>query len=865
MEYPSTVYRVLDFVEEQDEIAINEIDFDRYVTKERILNYLKQFEEIDSSTLDYWLKFMCQEGLLLKLENPKGEVGYRSYSAELTRLLYNLKFVTIPRTQEIEKEVEGVTEALPKLRIQPDFAQVKFAKSIKECPPWEMDITALDNALVKEFLEYSELRPLGGKIKLVVETALKALSNKFEKLSSFQYDASKEIVEQGHERYPPGVVITGGTGSGKTLGFIVAPLIYSHLAGLAEISDTKVILVYPRNALADDQCQRIREIAELTSEALAKSLEQKYGTIGKEYAKLCRVNADGDFGGRLAKPERITLYENPSKILITNADTLHRRLMDPHTYKAFRKTRFVVLDEVHLYHGYYGTSAVNLIKRLKTKIAYFGQQIVLIGASATISRPEDFCAKLFSTEPSARASRPVLITLDPTKSIAYGIEYHCFLKPMITRSPLSTLIDSTSCIIHNRRKKGLLEEQRKGGIGDVWKTIGFADSRDIIGRWAYDVRDFEGTRFRGYKRQILGPFEYLRYIAPCCEEPEEKKIRLTHCRAQGIPTDCEYYKDGRCWTLSNDGGIDAWQQHPTNKLWYRLDNIWTTYKSSTAGVESLKDLFVIREELKDKTVANYFNLVVATPSLEVGIDIPNVTEIILYKAIRSPSAYKQKVGRGGRELQSRVYAASVLANTPQENYYFRHYMSLVSPAYKPIPLERHNLDVARIHATSAILDYLSVVGYSRNLPDLYNLRWSIREGLMVKDNVDKLKTELSSADAINYLTKIVDKEVAVEAIKHFSRFLDELVKVVCKIQENGKEISITLAEFVTRYLVEKVFEQKVSMQLGLAEETSKTLEEMKKQALRTISDGFERMPSLDETTQVEIRKLYQKIQEVFKQ
>jgi len=857
MSYPSAVLRILEFVEERDEQHIGNMEFDRYTTREEILENTKQFKGIDASNIDYWLEFMCQEGLLVKFSDAErwksGKViGYKSHAAELTRLLYNLKLVTIPRKEKAP-------------RIQPDIAQVKFARSKKEAPPLEVDITSLSDVLVKHFSRYPELKTLGKtKIELVVNSALHSLAQQgFSKLSSFQQEACVKIVSQGLERFPPGVVITAGTGSGKTLGFILTPLIYAHLAGLAEIPDTKVILVYPRNALADDQTQRTKEMATGTSQAIAQALQKKYGSIGEIYGKLAWVSVEGDFESRLLKPERIKFYREPPKILVTNADTLHRRLMDPQTYKGFRRVRFVVLDEVHLYYGYYGTNAIYLIRRLKTKVRYFGKPLVLIGASATIAKPEDFCAKLFSTEPSARFAKPLLVAPDTTKSTVFGWEYHVFLKPLVTRPPLSTMVDATSCIIHNRRKNGLMEEQRKNSVDEVFKTIAFADSRDLIGRWAHDLRDFERTRFRGYVKKVTKPYEFLRYLAPCREKMELKETQLSFCRSQGIPTRCEFYKEGRCWVLSHDGGMGAWKQHRVNNklLWYRLDNIWTTYKSSTAGKKSLKDLFRISDEYRQWTPARYYNLVVATPSLEVGIDISNVTEILLYKAIRSPSAYRQKVGRGGREPQSRMFAVSVLANTPIENYYFRHHHTLVNPSYKPIPLEHRNLDVARMHATSGILDYLSVVGHRKKLPDMYSLRDSARKGLITKDAVEMLKTEIRNSNCLKYLTRIVDEAVAKEAVEQFIGFLDDLVTVVYKYKKGAEEISVTLIDFVTRYLLEKDFEYKVSIRTKGAEKTSEVLGGIKNKVLRTISDSRERISSLDQELQRELRELYNQIQE----
>ena len=63
----------------------------------------------------------------------------------------------------------------------------------------------------------------------------------------------------------------------------------------------------------------------------------------------------------------------------------------------------------------------------------------------------------------------------------------------------------------------------------------------------------------------------------------------------------------------------------------------------------------------NKTQEIPHDVAIATPTLEVGVDMNNVTEVITHKAIRNISSYRQKVGRSGRERGSDALAVTLSA------------------------------------------------------------------------------------------------------------------------------------------------------------------------------------------------------------
>ncbi|MFC1451934.1 DEAD/DEAH box helicase [Verrucomicrobiota bacterium] len=178
------------------------------------------------------------------------------------------------------------------------------------------------------------------------------------------------------------VVVATGTGSGKTEAFlmpIVDHCLRVHKEGEHSV---KAILIYPMNALANDQCGRIRKLLEGT--------DVSYG----RYTRETRV-----YGARPkdAPPnERITRQEfrqQPPDILLTNYMMLEYMLMRGDGRDIFKnhQLRFVVLDEVHTYHGLLGTDVACLLRRLRESLrrSGSGEAPLFIGTSATLQAGEE--------------------------------------------------------------------------------------------------------------------------------------------------------------------------------------------------------------------------------------------------------------------------------------------------------------------------------------------------------------------------------------------------------------------------------------------------------------------------------------------
>lgn len=160
-------------------------------------------------------------------------------------------------------------------------------------------------------------------------------------------------------------VLTSGTGSGKSLSYIVP--IVDHVLRTGSGNGIKAIIVYPMNALANSQLGELK-----------KFLEFGYPK-GQPPVTFKR------YTGQESEEERQVIIANPPDILLTNYVMLELVLTRPRERKlvdALKDLRFLVLDELHTYRGRQGADVAFLVRRLHNLSG--AKEILHIGTSATL-------------------------------------------------------------------------------------------------------------------------------------------------------------------------------------------------------------------------------------------------------------------------------------------------------------------------------------------------------------------------------------------------------------------------------------------------------------------------------------------------
>ena len=173
----------------------------------------------------------------------------------------------------------------------------------------------------------------------------------FERLSSADLGPDKPR--------PLPTLVTTGTGSGKTEAFLYPILDHVLRARRAGVGGMKALILYPMNALANDQAKRLADLL-TTREELAGITAALY--TGQEGPRRTRVSADGLI------TDRDIIRDEAPDILLTNykmLDQLLLRHLDRTIWhQSASSLQYLVLDEFHTYDGAQGTDVAMLLRRL---------------------------------------------------------------------------------------------------------------------------------------------------------------------------------------------------------------------------------------------------------------------------------------------------------------------------------------------------------------------------------------------------------------------------------------------------------------------------------------------------------------------
>ncbi len=203
------------------------------------------------------------------------------------------------------------------------------------------------------------------------------------------------------------VIAVTPTASGKTLVFALPVL-----ETLERDPEARALLLYPTKALAQDQLAGFL--------ALARALRPLRPPRFEIY--------DGD----TPAARRRKIKADPPEVLLTNPDMLHLGILAHHAeWEPFlRRLRWVVLDELHVYRGVFGSHVHHILRRLRRLCRAAGAEPRFLAASATVGNAERFAATLVG-EPFAvvaesgapRAAREFLF-LNPVMLSPYTAALH---------------------------------------------------------------------------------------------------------------------------------------------------------------------------------------------------------------------------------------------------------------------------------------------------------------------------------------------------------------------------------------------------------------------------------------------------------
>jgi replicative superfamily II helicase len=279
---------------------------------------------------------------------------------------------------------------------------------------------------------------------------------------------------------PPGLpqntLVLSGTGSGKTESFLI-PIIDACLRNPSP--GVRAIVIYPMNALANDQLGRLRQLLGVTPAV----------TFGRYTGDTPEV--DGGDERRPARPtdvppnllwSRRAMRETPPNILLTNYVQLENLLLRRKDHELFRfgPPTYLVVDEIHLFTGVLGAEVANLIRRFREHVGAGPRDMCMVGTSATagegeLDRLQTFAARFFGSPFDADAA------VSETPASPREVGDRVPPSPTLTRADLEAAIDVEGVVRLARLTLGLdlsPDETFPSALGrdiDRFRTIGVVE------------------------------------------------------------------------------------------------------------------------------------------------------------------------------------------------------------------------------------------------------------------------------------------------------------------------------------------------------------------------------------------------------
>ncbi len=267
------------------------------------------------------------------------------------------------------------------------------------------------------------------------------------------------------------MVVATPTASGKSLCYNL-PI----LQRLCEEPQARALYLFPTKALARDQEEALH--------GLLRAAKLQQGAI--------TYDGDTPADARRAARER-------GGLLLSNPDMLHAGILPHHANWArfFANLRFIVMDELHIYRGVFGSHVANLLRRLLRVAAFHGAKPTLLFASATLANAGEHASNMAGREVAAvlengapQGPRHVRIYNPPVLNAELGIR----------QSALKAVVKLATSLIE-AKVPTLIFAQSRNNVEIVLKYL-----RDRVAAWpqidAQAIQSYRGGYLPQMRRQI---------------------------------------------------------------------------------------------------------------------------------------------------------------------------------------------------------------------------------------------------------------------------------------------------------------------------------------------------------------------------
>jgi len=414
-------------------------------------------------------------------------------------------------------------------------------------------------------------------------------------------------------------LVVAPTGSGKTLAAFLWSLdrIATEPRPAEKLRRCRVLYISPLKALAVDVERNLR--------APLAGIRHTAERLGAEVPDI----AVGVRSGDTVPAERRRLQTSPPDILITTPESLFLMLTSQ-ARESLRGVETVILDEVHAVAGTKrGAHLALSLERLDALLARPAQRV---GLSATV-RPVEEVARFLGGNA-------------PVEVVAPLSEKRWDLKVVVPIEDMTALADSTSGGDTDSPRSGSIwphvEERVVDLIEQHTSTIVFANSRRLAERLTARLNEIAAERSAGFEAGARAP-------APQPTEVAEPATPLVEVRAERASKPTEVAEPA---TPLVEVRAERASKPPT-----RTPAEMMAQSGQAAGAPAViaraHHGSVSKEQraaVEDDLKRGRLPCVVATSSLELGIDMGAVDLVIQIESPPSVASALQRVGRAGHQV-----------------------------------------------------------------------------------------------------------------------------------------------------------------------------------------------------------------------
>jgi superfamily II DNA/RNA helicase len=645
-----------------------------------------------------------------------------------------------------------------------------------------------------ELIAFGSLDPIAGKLlpqalRGAVERILgKPWGSTPTRLRMFQEEMLcrmlSELARPATEPRQP-LILTVPTGGGKTEAFFFA--LAAHITDerqresascLPPSLGTRAMLVYPTRALASDQARRISQIlyeinsgrpfneqitvGMLTGDTPSSS---EHLTADQSPLQVCprceatlarferiSMKPDAPLGARCRcgavieffRLSRADIVAHPPDVLVLSPDMMNRMLQSPRYNRLFftSRLRVMVWDEIHVYSGVFGCHVAHLLRRVEEAC---GIKPLYVGVSATIRNARQLACALFNEAPSNVCYlRPQMLGEAESdecrayldyKSGPVRVRHHVALCPARFTSGRFANVTTATLNLVSALCHAVPDPHTR-------KTLVFCNFRQNTDDMVRLLIDHEERYFAVFARELWPHWQVT-------QKDVRRDFSAPH-RAI-ISTIGRWFEQAARNSSLHTAALEIG--------WHR------------GGLERAERLRAVNRFAVSRRLNSLggetpwpIDVMVATSSLELGVDIGDVTTVIHCGAPRSIHEYVQRVGRGARR-GSGLAITMIDSTNPLDFHFLRHFAHFANPSpadLEEVPMAISNPQVARTHMLARLVDYLAQSGGNNSsevvVGDLRALCAQVAPGSNLEQCAERLWEEIIGNGSLLRLEEWLAKE-----------------------------------------------------------------------------------------------------------